>query len=173
MAQTFELKKLSADGVSAALEKAQRYRLLNEPQEAESICLDILDVPTASAAARAQARILLILALSDQLPEDLSCYDEAMQVINELDDYERPYYEGILCERRGKAHHRSNALFAKNIAYDWFRRAMSCFEKAMAAPARPAGNEDAILRWNTCARVLMRHPELEPGVEERGETLLE
>ena len=58
MAQTFDLKKLSSEGVAAALEKAQRYRLLNEPQEAESICLDILDVPTASAQAQAQARIL-------------------------------------------------------------------------------------------------------------------
>jgi hypothetical protein len=170
----FELKKLSADGVPAALEKAQRYRLLNEPQEAESICLDILAVPSASPSAQAQARILLILALSDQLPDDLSCYDEAMQVISELGDYERPYYEGILCERRAKAHHRSTALFAKNIAYDWFRRAMARFETAMTSPARPAGNEDAILRWNSCARVLMRHPELEPGVEERGdETFLE
>jgi hypothetical protein len=173
MAQVFELKKLSADGVAAALEKAQRYRLLNEPQEAESICLDILEVPSASPAAQAQARILLILALSDQLPEDLSCYDEAMQVVSALGDYERPYYEGILCERRAKAHHRSSGLFAKNIAYDWFRRAMACFEAAMVAPGRPPGNEDAILRWNTCARVLMRHPELEPGVEDSGVTLLE
>jgi hypothetical protein len=173
-AGAFELKKLSAEGVTAALEKAQRYRLLNEPQEAESICLDILDVPSASPAAQAQARVLLILALSDQLPEDLSCYDEAMQVISQLGDYERPYYEGILCERRAKAHHRSTALFAKNIAHDWFRRAMNHFETAMSSPARPPGNEDAILRWNTCARVLMRHPELEPGVEERGdETFLE
>ena len=173
MAQTFELKKLSAGGVTAALEKAQRYRLLNEPQEAESICLDILAVPSASPATQAQARVTLILALSDQLGDDLSCFDQAMQVVAQLDDYERPYYEGILCERRAKAHHLSGALFAKNIAYDWFRRAMASFEAAMAAPARPAGNEDAILRWNTCARVLMSHPELEPGVEERNESLLE
>jgi hypothetical protein len=123
--------------------------------------------------AHAQARILLILSLSDQLPEDLSCYDEAMAVIAVLGDYERAYYEGILCERRAKVHHRSSALFAKNIAYDWYRRAMACFETAMQTPSRPPGNEDPILRWNSCARVLMRHPELEPGVDEREETLLE
>src|SRR4051794_8940217 len=111
MAQTFELKQLSTEGVAAALEKAQRYRLLNEPQEAESICLDILAVEKPIPGAHAQARILLILSLSDQLPEDLSCYDEAMAVIAVLGDYERAYYEGILCERRAKVHHRSSALF--------------------------------------------------------------
>jgi hypothetical protein len=36
-----ELKRLSAEGIPAALEKALRYRLLNEPAEAESICHDV------------------------------------------------------------------------------------------------------------------------------------
>jgi len=39
-----ELKRLHKDAIPAALEKAERYRLLNEPGEAESICLDILAV---------------------------------------------------------------------------------------------------------------------------------
>ena len=38
----FELKPLSTEAIPAALEKAERYRLLNEPGEAESICLDVL-----------------------------------------------------------------------------------------------------------------------------------
>ena len=169
MGQTYELKKLSADGVPAALEKAERYRLLNEPQEAESICLDVLAVDPA----HAQARITLILALSDQLGQELGRFDQAMEWVGKLAGYERAYYEGILCERRAKAHHRSGGPFAGNIAYDWFRRAMGCFEAATAAPSRPAGNEDALLRWNTCARLLMRHAELAPRVEEGGETFLE
>ena len=37
-----DLKALSREAIPAALEKAERYRLLNEPGEAESICLDIL-----------------------------------------------------------------------------------------------------------------------------------
>jgi hypothetical protein len=39
-----ELKSLHKDAIPAALGKAERYRLLNEPGEAESICLDILHV---------------------------------------------------------------------------------------------------------------------------------
>jgi hypothetical protein len=161
MGEKFELKRLSREGVGSALEKAQRYRLLEEPQEAESICRDILIVDPS----HAQARITLILALSDQLSHDLSCFEEGMREIAKLEGYERLYYEGILCERRAKAHHRGGAVFSSSIAHDWFTRAMSCFEAAMVAPTRPPGNEDAILRWNTCARLLMRHPELTPGPE--------
>ena len=40
----FELKRLSADAIPAALEKALRYRLLNDPAEAESICHDVLRI---------------------------------------------------------------------------------------------------------------------------------
>jgi hypothetical protein len=170
MGQTFELKRLSREGLASALEKAQRYRLLEEPQEAESICLDILAVDPG----HAQARITLILALSDQLATDLSCFEAGMKVVVQLDGYERLYYEGILCERRAKAHHRSGALFSAQISHDWFVRAMKCYEAAMVAPSRPAGNEDAILRWNTCARLLMRHPELtSQGVEPSPPALLE
>ena len=34
------LKPLHKDAIKGALAKAERYRLLNEPAEAESICLD-------------------------------------------------------------------------------------------------------------------------------------
>ena len=40
----FQLKSLSMEGITAALDKAERYRLLNEPREAESICLDVLEI---------------------------------------------------------------------------------------------------------------------------------
>jgi hypothetical protein len=33
---------------------------------------------------------------------------------------------------------------------------MRCFDQAEAL--RPAGNDDAILRWNRCARLLQSHP---------------
>jgi hypothetical protein len=41
---------------------------------------------------------------------------------------------------------------------------MSWYEKAEAQ--RPAGNDEAILRWNTCARLLAGNPELRPGSDE-------
>lgn len=44
MSESFELKSISKDAVDVAIEKAEHYRLLNEPDEAESICLDVLEV---------------------------------------------------------------------------------------------------------------------------------
>lgn len=163
---SFELKKLSREGVTAALEKAQRYRLLNEPHEAESICLDILAIDPSNH----DARITLILALSDQLDEDASRFDQAYDLVCTLAGYERHYFEGLLYERRAKALYKAAGPQAGNIAYDWFRRAMEKYEAAAAN--HPPGNEDAILRWNTCARLLQRHADLRPATVDRTEEIL-
>ena len=50
------------------------------------------------------------------------------------------------------------------MAHDWFRDAMRWYEKAEAL--RPAGNDEAILRWNTCARLLNRHEPARPTRDE-------
>ena len=63
----FQLKPLHKDAIPAALAKAERYRLLNEPGEAESICLDVLQVDPGSQ----DALVMLILALTDQFPQEL------------------------------------------------------------------------------------------------------
>ncbi|HEY3052652.1 MAG TPA: hypothetical protein VGK04_04610 [Thermoanaerobaculia bacterium] len=42
-----------------------------------------------------------------------------------------------------------------------------------AEKIRPAGNDDALLRWNTCARIFMNNRELRPREEERVEPYLE
>src|SRR5215470_18075563 len=98
----FELKPLSLEAVPAALEKAYRYRLLNEPVEAESICRDVLDVDPGNQ----EALVMLVLALSDQLEENLgAAAAEAKSVLARIrDDYARTYHAGLLCERRAKAH---------------------------------------------------------------------
>ena len=59
---TFELKSLSHEAIPAALEKAHRYRLLNEPEQAESICEDVLRIDPENQDALAS----LILALTDR-----------------------------------------------------------------------------------------------------------
>ena len=61
----FELKTLSKSAVPAALAQAERYRLLNEPAEAESICLDVLRVEPDNQ----DALVTLVLSLTDQFPE--------------------------------------------------------------------------------------------------------
>ena len=151
-----QLKRLRPDAVPAALEKAKRYRLLNEPMEAESICLDVLEVDPDNG----EALSLLILALSDRLEDGrLKCYERAAGLLPRLpDEYSRVYLEGLLCERRAKAVYLSQRPRSQHAAYEWFRKAMAHYEKA--EPLRPEGNDDAILRWNTCARILDRHREI-------------
>jgi len=165
----FELKPLSKEAIPAALQRAERYRLLNEPAEAESICLDILQIEPENQA----ASITLLLALTDQFPEgEADAVVRAQEVLSCLNgEYERAYYSGIICERRAKAqlgHHMPGSLAN---AYDWLREAMSWYEKAERL--RPPGNDEAILRWNTCARLLMRNPRLKPAEAERFERFLE
>ena len=145
----FDLKRLSPDAIPAALEKANRYRLLNEPGAAESIYLDILAVDPENQ----EALKNIVLAMSDRFGKDYAIGDARITeyVTRIKSDYERTYYTGIMYERRAKA-----ALLKGGVgSYELFRQAMDCFETAEAM--RPAGNDDAILRWNGCARVITRN----------------
>ena len=164
----FELKSLSKEGVAEALEKVVRYRLLNEPGSAESICLDILEIDPENH----EAIVNLILAITDQFADGTSMnVDPARELLPRLrDEYERHYYAGIICERRAKATLNQGIPGGKYIAYEWFHEAMGYFEKAEAI--HPPGNDDAILRWNTCARLIMRN-NLEPRQEDSTEPYFE
>jgi hypothetical protein len=153
----FELKRLSQAGVPAALRKAEHYRLLNEPLQAESICRDILEVE----ADNQQALITLVLALTDQFGDAGSNPDEARKLLDRVsDEYARMYYMGLVCERRATAYLERQAYGSGPIAYELFRKAMDWYESA--AQIRPVDNEDALLRWNTCARVIMRNDHVRP-----------
>jgi hypothetical protein len=158
----FELKPLHREAIPAALEKANRYRLLNEPGAAESIYLDILAIDPDNQ----EALINIVLAMSDRFGKDYAIGDARItEYLTRIQgDYERTYYTGIMYERRGKA------VLAKNGvgAFELFRQAMDCFETAEAM--RPVGNDDAILRWNGCARIIARN-NLEP--REMGHDFLE
>ena len=164
-----KIKPLSKDSVGKALEKAERYRLLNEAREAESICLDVLELEPNNQ----QALVLLVLALTDQFRSGRAgTVQAARDVLQRLDgEYEQHYYQGIICERRAKALLSQSGPGSAVAAYEWFREAMGWFEKAEAL--RPPGNDDAILRWNTCVRTLQRNPHLQPADEERVEPYLE
>ena len=158
-----ELKPLSKDAVDSALAKAERYRFLNEPGEAESICLDVLDVDPDNQ----QALIGLLLALSDQFADGSGAAARAQEIAGRLrGDYDRLYYGGLVAERRAKAHLERGGLAAQG-AYDWLMEALDSFERAERV--RPAGNDDAILRWNACVRLLRRHPHLRSPSESREE----
>ena len=165
----FELKKLSAAGVPAAIAKAERYRLLNEPWHAESICRDILEVDSDNQ----PVIVMLILALTDQFgTAGTTAFDDARRLVPRLtSEYEREYYEGIICERRAKAHFDRSNPGAGSMAHEWYERAMACFVKAEGL--QPAGVEDATLRWNTCARMLTKHPSIQPAPVDNTPQMLE
>jgi hypothetical protein len=151
----FALKPISSDSLDGALAKAERYRLLNEPSEAESICRDILEV----APANREARISLILALTDEFPRDDRAFASAMVETATLESaYDRAYYSGIAWERRAKAFHDAGRPGSSGRVYDWIVKALGLFEEAERQ--RPAGNDDPILRWNACVRFLERHKSL-------------
>ena len=161
----FDLKPLSKDAVESALSKAERYRLLNEPAEAESICLDVLGVDPDNQ----QALVGLILSLTDQFEGGgPGCVNRAREVLPRLrDEYERAYYAGIICERRAKAQLRQNRPASAGMAYESLREARDWYARAEAI--RPPGNDDVLLRWNACARLMMQHTLREPIPEERYE----
>ena len=155
----FELKPISAQGIPEALAKVERYRLLNEPSLAESICLDIL----AMVPDHQEALISLLLARTDQF-ESHAHVKSAREVLAQIQgNYERAYYEGIIWERLGNARIRHGGAGANASAYHALREAMDHYEKAMKLA--PPGNDDAILRWNTCARLIMQNPQIHPEPE--------
>jgi tetratricopeptide (TPR) repeat protein len=150
----FELKLLSREGIPGALEKAERYRLLNQPSEAESIYRDVLEVaPDNQEAVRG-----LLLAVTDQFdhgaPGSVIRAREVLPLIR--NEYERAYYAGIICERRAKVILHEGRTGSGPMAFELLREAKAWYEKAEAL--RPPGNDDVLLRWNACARLLMRNP---------------
>ena len=165
----FELKPLSPDAVPAALAKAEHYRLLNEPEEAESICIDILEVDPE----HQQALINLLLARTDQFQEGSpSLLKQAREVLPRLKrEYDRAYYGGLICERQAKTLLRRRGTRSGFVAYEWFQYALEQYELAIAS--RPTDAGDATLRWNACVRMIERHPHCAPEPEERPELGLE
>ena len=149
----FQLKSISKAGIAEAIAKAELYRYLNEPEEAESICRDILAVdPDHQLACR-----MLGLAITDQFSGAAAdrCA-EVHSIFESLrDPYERLYYTGLLHERRAKA--QLHAGRSGHILLPLVEEAMRCF--AEAEKIRPQGNDDSILRWNRCVRLLHSRPD--------------
>jgi hypothetical protein len=165
----FTLKALSPEGIPAALQKAERYRLLNEPWQAESICRDILTIEPE----HEQALVTLVLAITDQFQSaGTQRSTEAREVLARLkSEYRRTYYAGIIWERRATAQLAQQTAAAGHIAYDALRHAMTLYEQA--EQIRPPGNDEALLRWNTCARLISSNPRIRPLPEEAPQVQLE
>jgi hypothetical protein len=165
----FELKPIAKASIAQALQKAERYRVINDPSSAESICLDVLQVDPDNQ----EALVTLLLAITDQFTEGpTEGVHRAQGLLPSLHDgYKRAYYAGIICERCAKAQLHRGTPGSGDLAYDWFRQAMGWYEQAEAQ--RPVGNDEAILRWNTCARILARTGRPGPRTEEPAEPRVE
>ena len=148
-----QFKTISKGGIAEALAKVQHYRYLNQAEEAESICRDILAVDEENQVALR----MLGLAITDQFTGATSDrYKEAESCFEKLTSpYERFYYLGILYERRSKAQLRAGHL--AHSLHASFENALHCFEEA--EKIRPKGNDDAILRWNRCLRLMQDIPD--------------
>ena len=163
------IKPITREGVPTALQKAHRYRLLNDSVAAESICLDVLSVEPENE----DALITHVLAITDQFVgvhgEDRSRAKDAVARLT--DPYKNAYYNGVICERWAKAVHNRGGPQAAEISFDWLEKAMTWYAKAEELGT--AGNDEAILRWNTCVRMMLRDPHLRPSEDEAWEPSLE
>ena len=164
-----QLKPIHKEAVASALEKAVRYRVLNEPLEAESICRDVLDIDPNDQ----QAIATLLLALTDQFPKGLGPrVRQASELAARLtSEYEKAYYSGIVWERQAKCRYEQKSPGRGYAAYEGLRRAMEFYEEAERL--RPPGNDDAILRWNTCVRIIESQTDIVPEPTTSGEHQLE
>ena len=134
-----------------------------------SVILDVLEIDPDNE----RALLTLLLARTDQFVKDSAArVESAKELLPKLGtEYDRSYYAGLICERWGKALLTKDQPGSGPIAYDWLRQAMQWYEKA--EKVRPAGDDDPLLRWNTCARMIMRHRHLRPGHEDDFSPLLE
>lgn len=163
---TFALKPIRKEGIARALKKVEQYRLLNEPMEAESICRDILAIDPENQ----EAIIELVLTLTDGFAHGKSA-NEANELIRKIDSkYQRQYYKALILERQGKAALVKGYPRCEYDAYEWLREAMIEFDEADKLSDHE--NNDAILRRNTCVRII-RNRKLNPRPADEGYPLLE
>ena len=157
-----ELKPISKDAIPQALDKAMRYRLLNQPWQAESICRDILRTTPN----HQQAIYTLILAMTDQFESSYkTSLQKAKEVVSRLtDDYQKEYCLGLILERQAKAALKRSTPRAGFMAYEFLGKAMKHYENA--EELREEGNEESILRWNSCARFIDHH-KLKPAPDDQ------
>jgi len=152
----FDLKPLSSEAIPAALVKAERYRLLNEPLQAESICRDVLAVDPGNP----EALVMLMLSLTEQFEHGVNM-QEPIELASRIGGpYEHAYYLGLIHERRGLALFRQKDFASGQAVYSLIVQAMKKYQEAYAL--RHPGNDEALLRWNSCVRFLRRTPQLTP-----------
>ena len=143
------LKPLHPSAIATCLEKARHYRLLNDPENAESICLDIIELQPD----HQEALQTLILSVTDQFDGGTKRIRQAKQYLDRLTgEYDQSYHHGLLLERAARAVLTRKTPDSAFAAFDWLREAKQHYEKAEALSSDD--NDDAVLRWNACTRTI-------------------
>jgi tetratricopeptide (TPR) repeat protein len=166
--EQFQLKRLTQSAIPAAIERAEQYRLLNEPELAESICLDVLEIDPDNQ----PVLVMLLLAVTDQFVESVAGkLDQAKKLLHRInDEYQRAYYHGLIHEREARAFLHRASPGAGYAAHQGLTEAMRFYEDA--EKIRPAESDEALLRWNTCVRTI-QSGHLEPAPADDTPLMLE
>ena len=162
-------KELSPEGVAAALVRAKEYRYLNDPELAESICLDIIHMQPNNQ----DANRLLLLAETDQFGgTNHEALNNAKEALSKLTDpYQRAYYGGLISERYARWMLKGRGQRSHFVAHEAVQDAIAQYEEALKL--KPEGNDEAILRWNTCQRMIKRYRLTPPDESDRQDMGLE
>lgn len=143
------LKPLNPSAISTCLDKANHYRLLNDPENAESICLDIIELQPD----HQEAIKTLILSITDQFDGGTKRIRQAKGYLEQLTgDYDQAYCCGLILERAARAVLMRKTPDSAFAAYDWLQEARQHYEKAESLSSDD--NDDAVLRWNACTRTI-------------------
>ena len=150
------LKPLHQSAISTALEKARHYRLLNDPENAESICLDIIELESDNQ----EALKTLVLSMTDQFDGGSSSMRAAREYVARLTSpYDQAYHNGLILERGARAQLSRGKPENFYTAHEWLQKARELYEEVESLS--DDDNDDAILRWNACTRTIANR-NLEP-----------
>lgn len=156
-----QLKKISPEYITKALDKAEKYRMLNHPKTSESICRDVLEIDPHHQDAIVQLIISITGQFSNPGKYPGTKLKNAQEWVSKLDnEYLRLYLSGLILERWAKAKVRD--LPGTDI-YEYLHEATEFYEKA--EKIRPADDESVILHYNFCVRFIDRHPHIKPPRE--------
>lgn len=160
-----ELKRLAKESLPAALERAKHYRLLNDPGPAESICEDILAIDPGNQ----EANRIRLLSICDRLESAGSAGMRlALECARQLDsEYAREYYQGLVFERSARVALRQRMPQHMHTCYEHLQDAMAHYQRA--EQIAPSSNDEALLRWNHCLRIMRANPALSPAPKEHYE----
>ena len=148
------LKSLSPKAIPGALGLASDSRQGGQSQTCESICLDVLQAEPGNQ----EALRLLVLSHADRFDAESTEHEMAARDAQSrlTGEYDRAFYDAYILHRSAQVAIASGSPSSARVVYALLARAMASYEDAERS--RPEGNDDAILLWNACQRLMQATP---------------